>query len=85
MSENGVSKSQKCGLLSVGACRFGLGIEIVERILDTLRHTKLAFQSVKQTLFSVIKFITFVTDVRNFDLFELAVSTLSLLPLCSQL
>src|SRR5215472_16828869 len=30
-----LSKSQKWGLLSVGPCRFGLGIEIVERIVDT--------------------------------------------------
>ena len=43
----GLSKT----LLSVGACRFGLGIVIVERIVDTVRHSKRAFQSLKRTLF----------------------------------
>src|SRR5215472_18142688 len=49
--EKGFKKDQKWGLESVGVGRFGVGIEIGERFVATVSDSKLAFQSVKRTLF----------------------------------
>jgi len=65
MSENKGKKSQKRGLLSVGACRFGLGIEIVERIVDTA-----CFSERETNTFCQWFHYYYVTDLRNFDLFR---------------
>jgi len=51
VQEKGFKKHQKCGLESARAGRFGVGIEIGERFVATVRDSKLAFESVKRTLF----------------------------------
>ena len=49
--ERRVMKRQNWGLDCVEGCQLVVGIEIVQTFVETVRHTKLAFQSVKRTLF----------------------------------
>ena len=58
------------GLECVGAGRYGVGIEISERYIDIVRDIKLAFQSVKRTLFLSLNSLHLRHWFKEFDLFR---------------